>query len=118
MQAWEERKNLPPAAPIADSRTCPGTGEGLISLIILPMARRLLTKPAGATHAPVWSLTMLPAIGASFALDAIQSLTSPPSASSQPIGFATAFSDGDDDSTASSAGASTLSGFSNAQIST
>jgi len=60
---------------------------------------------------------MLPAIGASFALDAIQSLTSPPSASSQPIGFATAFSDGDDDSTASSAGASTLSGFSNAQIS-
>ena len=60
---------------------------------------------------------MLPAIGASFALDAIQSLTSPPLASSQPIGFGTDLSDGDDSSAASSAGSSTLSGFSNAQIS-
>jgi hypothetical protein len=60
---------------------------------------------------------MLPAIGASFALDAIQSLTSPQSASSQPIGFGADLSDADDSSAASSAGSNTLSGFSNAQIS-
>ena len=60
---------------------------------------------------------MLPAIGASFALDAIQSLTSPQSSASQPPGFGSAFSDVEDDADASSAGSSTLAGFSNAQIS-
>jgi hypothetical protein len=60
---------------------------------------------------------MLPAIGASLALDAIQSLSWPQSASSQSTGFASAFSDGDDDSAASAAGSNTLSGFSSTQIS-
>ena len=58
---------------------------------------------------------MLPAIGAaSVALDAIQSLTSPQPASSQPIGFLAAASDS---SAASSADSPTIAGFSNAQIS-
>lgn len=56
---------------------------------------------------------MLPAIGASLALDAIQSITSPQSASSTQ----SLFPDLDDDSTASSTGASAVSGFSSTQIS-
>ena len=62
---------------------------------------------------------MLPAIGAaSAALDAIQSLTSPQSASSQPIGgFAPALSDVEDSSSAPQAASSALSGFSSALIS-
>ena len=59
---------------------------------------------------------MLPAIGAaSVALDAIQSLTSPQSSSSQAIG--SGGFDLDDGSSASSAGPGTVSGFSSAQIS-
>lgn len=57
---------------------------------------------------------MLPAIGASVALDAIQSLTSPQS-SSQP-GGAGGF-DLDDSSDVSSAGPGAVSGFSSTQIS-
>ena len=60
---------------------------------------------------------MLPAIGAaSVALDAIQSLTSPQSAS-QPFGFGPALPDASDNSTAPSAVSPTIAGFSNAQIS-
>ena len=58
---------------------------------------------------------MLPAIGAAtFALDAIQSLTSPQPSSSQPINFGP-LTDASDDS--SSAPSTTVSGFSSAQIS-
>jgi hypothetical protein len=63
---------------------------------------------------------MLPAIGAaSAALDAIQSLTSPQSASSsQPIGgFAPALSDVEDSSPASSSASTAVSGFNSALIS-
>ena len=62
---------------------------------------------------------MLPAIGAaSAALDAIQSLTSPQSASSQPIGgFAPALSDLEDSSPASSPASTAVSGFNSALIS-
>lgn len=56
---------------------------------------------------------MLPAIGASLALDAIQSLTSPQSSASPPIG---GFDLGGD-STGPSAGSGTVSGFSSTQIS-
>ncbi len=57
---------------------------------------------------------MLPAIGASLALDAVQSLTSPQQASSQPPagGF-----DLDDSSSSSPAPSTTVSGFSSTQIS-
>jgi hypothetical protein len=59
---------------------------------------------------------MLPAIGAaSFALDAIQSLTSPQSSSSQPINFGP-LTDAADDSAPSSTSAP-VAGFSSAQIS-
>jgi uncharacterized protein YkwD len=58
---------------------------------------------------------MLPAIGAaSFALDAIQSLTSPQSSSSQPLDFGP-LTDASSDSAPLSA--PTVSGFSSAQIS-
>jgi hypothetical protein len=58
---------------------------------------------------------MLPAIGAaSVALDAIQSLTSPQPASSQPIGFPPNASDS---SAAPSADSPTVAGFGRAQIS-
>lgn len=61
---------------------------------------------------------MLPAIGAaSLALEAIQSLTSPQPASSQPVGFGPALPDASDSSVASSAQSPTISGFSSAQIS-
>ena len=60
---------------------------------------------------------MLPAIGASLALDAIQSLTSPPQASSQPIGSGGFdLGDGSDVSLPGSS-SSPVSGFSSAQIS-
>jgi hypothetical protein len=60
---------------------------------------------------------MLPAIGAaSLALDAIQSLTSPPSKSSQPTGFGPALSDAEDSSDVSPA-STAVSGYSSAQIS-
>jgi uncharacterized protein YkwD len=59
---------------------------------------------------------MLPAIGAAtFALDAIQSLTSPQPSSSQPINFGP-LTDTSDDST-SAPPSTTVSGFSSAQIS-
>ena len=59
---------------------------------------------------------MLPAIGAaSFALDAVQSLTSPQPSSSQPLDFGP-LTDPAGDSGPSSA-SSTVSGFSSAQIS-
>ena len=57
---------------------------------------------------------MLPAIGASLALDAVQSLTSPQQPSSQPAGGAF---DLDDSSSASPAASTTVSGFSSTQIS-
>ena len=62
---------------------------------------------------------MLPAIGAaSAALDAIQSLTSPQSTSSQPSGgFGPALSDVEDSSSTPQAASSALSGFSSALIS-
>jgi len=62
---------------------------------------------------------MLPAIGAaSAALDAIQSLTSPQSASSEPSGgFAPALSDLEDSSPASSPASTAVSGFNSALIS-
>ena len=62
---------------------------------------------------------MLPAIGAaSAALDAIQSLTSPQSASSEPSGgFAPALSDLEDSSPASSSASTAVSGFNSALIS-
>lgn len=60
---------------------------------------------------------MLPAIGASFALDAIQSLTSPQSSASQSLGFGAAFPNAADDSDAPATASTTLSGFSSAQIS-
>jgi hypothetical protein len=61
---------------------------------------------------------MLPAIGAaSVALDAIQSLTSPQPAASQPIGFGPVLPDASDSSAASSANSPTIPGFSSAQIS-
>src|ERR1700744_5903855 len=56
---------------------------------------------------------MLPAIGASVALDAIQSLTSPSSSSQGIGGF-----DLGDDSTDAPGASGTVSGFSSAQIST
>jgi hypothetical protein len=60
---------------------------------------------------------MLPAIGAaSLALDAIQSLTSPPSKSSQPAGFGPALSDAEDSSDTSPASMA-VSGYSSLQIS-
>jgi hypothetical protein len=62
------------------------------------------------------SIAMLPAIGAaSFALDAVQSLTSPQSSSSQPIDFGPLTDTADNSS--SSPGSATASGFSSAQIS-
>jgi hypothetical protein len=61
---------------------------------------------------------MLPAIGAaSAALDAIQSLTSPQSASSPPSVFGSALSDAEDSSSTPSSASSAVSGFSNALIS-
>src|ERR1700679_1396288 len=62
---------------------------------------------------------MLPAIGAaSAALDAIQSLTSPQSTSSQPSGgFGPALSDVEDSSSTPQAASSALSGFNSALIS-
>ena len=61
---------------------------------------------------------MLPAIGAaSVALDAIQSLTSPQPASSQPLGFGPVLPDASDGSAAASADSATISGYSSAQIS-
>jgi hypothetical protein len=58
---------------------------------------------------------MLPVIGASLALDAIQALTSPQSASSQPVG--SGGFDLDSSSSASSSAPATVSGFSSTQIS-
>jgi hypothetical protein len=59
---------------------------------------------------------MLPAIGAAaFALDAIQSLTSPSQTSSQPVGSGGFSLDGSSD--VSPAASGTVSGFSSAQIS-
>ena len=58
---------------------------------------------------------MLPAIGASLAFDALQSLTSPSQASSQPIG--SGGFDLDDSSSISPPASSPVSGFSSAQIS-
>src|SRR5947209_18042645 len=71
--------------------------------------------PRGAV-APVGSFLMLPAIGAaSLALDAIQSLTSPPSPASQVNGFGSSLPDAGDSS--SSSFSATASGASGAQIS-
>jgi hypothetical protein len=58
---------------------------------------------------------MLPVIGASLALDAIQALTSPQSASSQPVG--SGGFDLESSSSASSTAPATVSGFSSTQIS-
>jgi hypothetical protein len=88
--------------------------EGPHIVDLSAMARRLLPRYRG--HFPValfGALAMLPAIGASVALDALQSLTSPQSSASQAIG---GFDLGDDSTDASSA-SGTLSGFSSAQIS-
>jgi hypothetical protein len=79
------------------------------------MARRLLIEME--PHLSLFGVSaMLLALGAaSTAIDAIQSLTSPQPASSQPIGFGP-LSDVEDSSAASSS-APTVSGFSSAQIS-
>lgn len=58
---------------------------------------------------------MLPAIGASLAFDALQSLTSPSQASSQPVG--SGGFDLDDSSDVSPPASSPVSGFSSTQIS-
>jgi hypothetical protein len=78
------------------------------------MARRLLKNSRGENNPSLRSSTMLPAIGASLVLDAIQSLTSPQS-SSQSVGSG-GFDVGDSSGAASTAPA-TVAGFSTTQIS-
>jgi hypothetical protein len=81
---------------------------------LFAMARCLLI---GLKGLPFGVHAMLPAIGAaSTALDAIQSLTSPQSTSSQSIDFGDVLPDAGDGSGALPS-SSTVSGFSNAQIS-
>ena len=116
--AWGKRKNLPPAASIAASvRPCE-ISKAIISLGFSPWHGACCSRPGPHSNCAHRSSAMLPAIGAaSAALDAIQSLTSPQPAASQPVGFGPVLPDASDSSAASSAGSPTLSGFSSAQIS-
>jgi hypothetical protein len=92
--------------------------EGNNFIGFFAMARCLLIDVRARPNCARRSSAMLPAIGAaSIALDAIQSLTSPPPSSSKPVGFGSVLPDASDSSAASPAESPTISGFSGAQIS-
>jgi hypothetical protein len=86
MQPPNRWKNLPQAAPIADGNARSGTSKAIISLIFSIGTGLADQERRGFVARRLGVLVMLPAVGASLALEAIQSLISPQTASSQPVG--------------------------------